>query len=333
MGLVFRKSIKLCKGVKLNLSKSGASLSFGTRGLRHTVSTSGKKTTTVGIPGTGVYYTKTSGSKKKASSKARTEEKKQQTKKKQMPDAQLEQNRQAVLQYEERISAVTSIHKGCDERVDWEKLYHSPTGFELTNAGALKKLSILQQRNKTTIEKSEILSLLAERVVSGDIDSYLYLIDEMKPFDDLLEYGSDFEVGTDDPDCMYVEFHVMSDRVIPETELSLTQTGRMSEKALSKTARYDLMQDYICSAAIRIARDLLALLPVSRVVIHAVDDMLNTSTGHKEEVAVLAVVIDRDTLDSLNLDYVDPSDALNNFRCNMKFVKTQGLKPVERIRV
>lgn len=57
MGFKFKKSIKIAPGVKLNLNKKSASISFGVRGLRKTYSTSGRKTSTVGIPGTGLYYT------------------------------------------------------------------------------------------------------------------------------------------------------------------------------------------------------------------------------------------------------------------------------------
>lgn len=77
MGLNFRKSITLFKGIKLNLSKSGASLSFGGKGFRKTISTKGKVTTTVGIPGTGIYYTDTDNlkSKKKKTTKKKTTKK------------------------------------------------------------------------------------------------------------------------------------------------------------------------------------------------------------------------------------------------------------------
>ena len=34
MGLNFRKSIKLCKGVKLNIGKSGLSISVGGKGYK-----------------------------------------------------------------------------------------------------------------------------------------------------------------------------------------------------------------------------------------------------------------------------------------------------------
>ena len=64
---------------------------------------------------------------------------------------------------------------------------------------------------------------------------------------------------------------------------------------------------------------------------HAVDNILNTATGFEEEATVLSVAFDKETLNSLNFNSIDPSDALENFECNMDFKKTQGLKPVQRI--
>ena len=37
MGLNFRKSVKICKGVRVNFGKKGASLSVGTKGCRYSV--------------------------------------------------------------------------------------------------------------------------------------------------------------------------------------------------------------------------------------------------------------------------------------------------------
>lgn len=42
MGMRFRKSVKICKGVKVNFSKSGASLSLGGRG--HSMNFGGRGT-------------------------------------------------------------------------------------------------------------------------------------------------------------------------------------------------------------------------------------------------------------------------------------------------
>ena len=55
MGTRFRRSFKVAPGVRVNLNKKSASISFGPKGLKHTVSTTGKSHTTVGIPGTGFF--------------------------------------------------------------------------------------------------------------------------------------------------------------------------------------------------------------------------------------------------------------------------------------
>lgn len=70
MGFRFRKSIKIAPGVRLNFSQKSSSLSFGGKGFRHTISTSGRRTTSVGIPGTGISYSETHGSKKTSATKS-----------------------------------------------------------------------------------------------------------------------------------------------------------------------------------------------------------------------------------------------------------------------
>lgn len=56
MAFRFWRRIRLAPGVTLNLSKSAASLSFGPRGAKYTISPRGNRAT-AGIPGTGLFYT------------------------------------------------------------------------------------------------------------------------------------------------------------------------------------------------------------------------------------------------------------------------------------
>lgn len=67
MGFRFRKSIKLLPGLRVNLSKSGASLTVGKAGACVNVSARGTRAT-VGLPGTGLSYSTRVG-KKKASAR------------------------------------------------------------------------------------------------------------------------------------------------------------------------------------------------------------------------------------------------------------------------
>lgn len=61
MGFRFRKSIKIAPGVKLNFNKKSTGITFGGKGFHYTVNSNGKRTKSVGVPGTGLYYTSTSG--------------------------------------------------------------------------------------------------------------------------------------------------------------------------------------------------------------------------------------------------------------------------------
>lgn len=57
MGILFRKRVKILRGVNLNISKSGTSLSVGPRGAKVTIGKRGVYAN-VGIPGTGIYTRK-----------------------------------------------------------------------------------------------------------------------------------------------------------------------------------------------------------------------------------------------------------------------------------
>lgn len=74
MGLRFRKSKKILPGVRLNLNKGSMSVTVGPKGLKKTFSTNGKTTTTVGLPGTGIYYTDRGGSASQTQATLETQE-------------------------------------------------------------------------------------------------------------------------------------------------------------------------------------------------------------------------------------------------------------------
>ena len=55
MGFRFHKSLKLLPGIRLNVSKTGPSISLGGKGLTYNIGRKGTKTT-VGLPGSGMSY-------------------------------------------------------------------------------------------------------------------------------------------------------------------------------------------------------------------------------------------------------------------------------------
>ena len=328
MGLNFRKSISLGKGLKLNLSKSGPSVSFGKSGFRQSVNLKGQARTTVGIPGTGIYYTKTSNvknivggltgkddSKGKKSTKKDTAAKGSSTKAakaapaaKQVNEELIAQSKAQLEEFAAGIEALKSIHKQSDGYIDWEAVANGAVSGQIRE-----------------------LQPFAQSVLAGDIDAYFRVIEQVGPFDDLLEYGSGFEVGTDDPKIMEIEFQVKSGDIIPTQYPDMKASGEIVMKDFSKSAYFELVQDYVSSTMLRVARDTFALLPVQTVIIHAVDKILNPATGNDEEVTIASAKIKRDAMATLNFERIDPSDCLESFESNVKFKKTTGYSPVDRV--
>ena len=74
MGLRFRKSIKLAPGVKLNLNTKSVGVSAGVKGAHVSVNSSGRKTATFSIPGTGLSYSTNLGKKKSSKKKKSAEQ-------------------------------------------------------------------------------------------------------------------------------------------------------------------------------------------------------------------------------------------------------------------
>jgi hypothetical protein len=371
MGFGFRKSFKIAPGVRLNVSSRSVGASVGVKGLRYSVNSRGQRRTTASLPGTGLSFTSTSGGSNRsrgnrnyrtASYQRQAELNRMQKEREKLQE--LEQNRLEVESFENRLEMIKSIHKECDDFVDWQVIQDTEPPFlkghpgpsehhalqELQNyrpgfitrlfnkeenhVDALRK-KVLEARKKDEEEYQEwsLLTETATKVLNGDLDTYFEVIKEFAPLDDLSEFGSGFEFFLEEAHTMEVEFDVQAQKVIPTEMKTLTSTGKVSVKNMPISKYYDIQQDYVCSCVLRIARDMFALLPLDTIIIHALDSHLNTSTGYHEKVVVLSVKINRDALNLLNFDAIDCSDSMVNFEHRMNFRKTKGFAPVERIKI
>jgi hypothetical protein len=299
MGLRFRKTISLLPGVRLNISKSGLGLSAGVPGLRGSINTSGRVTGTASIPGTGVSYVKTKqlGSKKKKAEKAASKTKsakaieEKTTAKTSKSTAPKKLSASSSVQIDE--NTLKSIHNNSDEKIDWKKLMQAQSAEDFCYDE----------------ETFAYLHNAAPAILKGDIDTYLQVIFDTNPLDDLLDYGSNFEFGTDNPSRIEVEF-VINDAALNDAAANSNQSGYNT-----------LLQDFVCSVSLRIARDMFALLPVKDVVVHTV---LGGET-------IFSVDFNLDAFSKINFEYIDPSNMATKFRNNMNFDQKKGFAPVNRV--
>lgn len=365
MGFGFRKSIKIAPGVRFNVGSRSMGVSFGGRGMRYSINSRTGSRATVSLPGTGLSYSVGSGNRRSYKSHAHQRRnelvrlQREQTKLKELQRAQYE-----VELFENQLEVIKSIHKECDAHIHWEELRQSSPPFDNAQKGP-KELALLRElenykpnffqkllrldiKKRIQLQANAIqaakedqddytswkeIVALANKITLGDIDEYLKVIEEMSPLDDLSDFGSGFEFIIHDPITLEVEFDVQSENVIPNESKSLTQAGKLSIKQMTKTNFFDLYQDYVCSCVLRIARDMFAILPFNQIYIHAMDTQINSITGHIDQVTILSVKIERTSLNRLNFETIDCSDSMQNFKHNMKFLKTAGFKPVEKIQI
>lgn len=180
MGLRYRKSITLLPGVRLNIGTTGVSISTGVRGFRKTFHSSGRVTTSVGLPGTGLSYvtSKKVGGSRKTGGKTST-------------SSRRTSGGASKLESGER----RELFESCDMPVDWEEVQtkaEAPEGYDRLTWGYL--------RTK------------AEGVLAGDADTMLQVLQDVAPFNDLEKYAGDFRFGMEDTSLLEMEFSLSEER-------------------------------------------------------------------------------------------------------------------------
>jgi hypothetical protein len=175
---------------------------------------------------------------------------------------------------------------------------------------------------------------LARAVLQYDPAAFACALQYLVNFDELQELGAKPWVRDVRSDGVAIDCEVADadSDIVPHEELSLGAGGsKINRKKLAESKRQDIYQDYACSAALRIAREVFALLPIDRVVVNVGAATIDTSTGHPRLTTHLAVHFPRERLSQLNFAAIDASDSMRNFDHRMKFKKSTGFAPVDDI--
>ncbi len=333
MGLRFRKSITLCKGVRLNIGKTGVSLSTGVPGFRKTIHSSGRVTTSVGIPGTGIYYVDTKNPKKD-NTPAKPKRQNQTPAytwqpKPAVPSVLSQQPNTPVYPYtvpnytpapapqEKPIRAVpvsngNDIVKAPAIPVPMPQVQPTPAVKPIAPAPEpqpapipdvvvpsvmvtelfehcdypVKWIDVLSCKEPPedgyNLETWEYLRSKALDVFDGKVEAMLEIIEHINPYDDLLDYLTEFEFEADDAECLEI-------------------TCNMLRGSLGKEK-----EDAAASLIIRLARDTFALLPVASVRIHVTNAPRSIISD---------VYFERNLFAETIFENKDPSDLLESLHC------------------
>jgi hypothetical protein len=218
----------------------------------------------------------------------------------------------------------------CDRLFGWE----ASRRRKLEDSIETARLADAEEREQRADEYAEAVESwrddveLSGNILNCDPAAMLEAIGESEPYADMGDIGVRVEVRIASDGLVSATVQVRPADIIPTREKRLTQAGKLSEKDMPRSRVFELYQDLAVGAALRVARETTALLPIQRMLVHVTTELLNGASGHIEEQPILSVAVPSETLARLNFQSLDPSDSLANFKHRMKFVKTKGFQPI-----
>lgn len=176
------------------------------------------------------------------------------------------------------------------------------------------------------------LQELSKSILAGDPGAYARGADFMQAASCLKTLGASFELRTGAPhDAVHVFLRAHSEDIVPDYIRSLSPAGKLLRRDMAIARFNQLVRDYISSAALRIAADMLALLPVPEVIVHVRDLAVNRLGGCLDERVVLSVSVLRSELGQLQADGREAFAMLRGLRHHIQFTAMGGLAEVEEL--
>ena len=249
-----------------------------------------------------------------------------------------EQARLEVEAFENSLEVLLSVHKDARPKFDWmEQLSSLPplTPVRTDDEAAFANASAAYAQERAEWEK---MRSLAKRVLAGDAGAYREAFTDLSAFGELSTLGSSIAFRVHHAKLVECELHVNGHDAIPVEVKSLTAAGKLSVKSMPKARFHELYQDYVCGCVLRVAREVLALLPVDAVIVTAMVSGVQTSTGTEAVTPVLSVATPRHDVERIDFARLDPSDSMENFthrgdvmasRKSGGFVAIVPLKPAD----
>ena len=165
-----------------------------------------------------------------------------------------------------------------------------------------------------TCRQHEEARAVANAVLRGEVARFVEALDGVDAFDELEEVALSVTATAPRADIVLIDIVLpASDIVVPDEQHSVTQRGKLSSKAMPKTRKNEIYQDYVCGAALRACREAFAALPVAWACATVRTKVLNQVTGHIDDAPVLSILAPRRTAEQLQYEALDPSEAMTNF--------------------
>lgn len=319
----FRKKVTLMKGVKMNVSKSGASFTVGGKGLSLNIGKNGVYLNT-SLPGTGLYdrhkLFDTKSLTKSLSKRASTQKQAQEL---DYRNYQMEMNESGKIE-------IYRIEDGRTASAEEVRLLKRTEWYD-QQAEELQK-QFVDQLNEETVrfttlhKNAQKVEPAAEpeaaEVVEAQLDEWLGDLEMPVDFD------IDYEYNPDNGSIM-VNLDVPEIEDLPEEKATQLASGEI--KAKNKTQK-ELREEYrtcVCGLAVFFASHIFLACPgIRTALISGYTQRRDKNTGEKEDHYILTVVFEREAFETTACRRDDPYDFIEQFRSRINVLSTGEMKEI-----
>ena len=268
--------------------------------------------------------------------------------------------------YEAQVAVLLSNHRECTPQVDWPviaaqlpspppvrsrkaelNVYVQLLGRkseqqeadDLLERARQSDTAIFEQSRREYIDTEEMRlsrANLARRVLRRELMAVEEAVASIDPFSEMAASGTVITYKAHGCGLIECWVEAKGPEVLPVEIKSMTSSGKLSSKPMPRGQLHELFQDYICSCVLRVGREMFAILPYEKVLVHASAPVFEPATGLYARRTVVSVCFDRARLENLNFERLDPSDAVDAFNARSDFKvsrKSGAFVPVEPLSV
>ncbi len=280
--------------------------------------------------------------------------------------AQLEASAESARKYVEIVDSLTKCHAIDFRRRDWATTAKSPnvpdpersSREEEAARASLNRYSpgLFSRAFGVATRKRDELVTALEAARARDEAAYRALREEAKTHnadieyaqkllaldheaieDSLIKYSSlnQLPFSVEGVDLLFTD----KDRIVaivdgldpddmPTQSITLLKSGRASIKALSTSRILELHRDNICSSSVRVAIEIMQVIPIDVIEVVMHTDLLDRATGHIRSTPILYVRVTAQALSSINLARTEPSALVEFLGGHFDWNKRNGFRAI-----
>jgi hypothetical protein len=191
------------------------------------------------------------------------------------------------------------------------------------------------EKNQKTYEKTLVAweeeVRFASALISGNKRLLIDLVERKNPFESIPEIGKEVYVSLSSEAVLHAEVTVHDIKIVPEEHLALLKSGRVSVRKMSLSRRLTIYREYVCSVVVRVAVELLKLLPLDTCIVTVKASSTGLLAEEEDRQPIVSAYITRRTLFSFELKSANAVAIVKHFAHNMKFDKSKGFRGVQLV--